>query len=90
MKTKTLHGRDSKVAKMIIHLTKCPDFDDVYMEFEEAREKKELSNSTKPKTPEKDQGEDKRLHKAAPPEREDSKAKAVAAGNSPAQPPKKD
>ena len=51
LKTKTLHGREEKMGKLIVHLKKAPDFDEIYKQFEAERaEKAEKRNQEASKT----------------------------------------
>ena len=46
LKTKTLNGREGKVGKIIIHLAKTHDFEEIYKKFEEERAERYPREST--------------------------------------------
>ena len=89
IKTKTLEGRDSKLGKLIIQVSKGPDFDEVYKEFEDARERRVETYSKK----EHHNGkvvDVKKPGKRTTPEKADSKSSASATEISPTQLTKQD
>jgi Ran GTPase-activating protein (RanGAP) involved in mRNA processing and transport len=87
MKTKTLHSRDdTKVGKLIIQLTKGPDFEDVYKEFEEIRKERNEAFQKKKensKDGEEDSEEEKEPTKVTTPEKAEVKSNSSATEVSP-------
>lgn len=82
IKTKTLSGRDSKVGKLIMHLAKSPDFEDVYQGFEAIRNEKRAEEAGK--KPSKEEGdEEKSPQKVSTPDKAGSKSISSANETSP-------